>query len=203
VNAKTFWLLAGIAELIACPHVVQAQSWTFDEAPTGRMAAGFTAEVGIWVVVKSDSGHALAQQSANDKTTFNIALATKTSAKDLILSVRMKAVAGKIDQGGGLVWRAKDARNYYLARYNPLEDNYRVYKVVDGKRTQLASADIPHAAGWHTLLVVTTGDHILCSYDGNAYLDVRDAAFADAGRIGLWSKADAQSEFDDLSLTSP
>src|SRR6266567_2465356 len=83
--------------------------------------------------------------------------ADDTNAKDVDVSVKMKAVAGETDQGGGLVWRARDAKNYYLARYNPLEDNYRLYKVVDGKRTLIQNADITHSGGWHTLRVTMSG----------------------------------------------
>jgi hypothetical protein len=177
------------------------RSWTFDDEATGRIARGFTGEVGSWAVVASDSGKALAQSAKNADPVFNIALADDTRARDLDLSVRLKAVAGELDQGGGLVWRARDAKNYYLARYNPLEDNFRVYKVVDGKRTQFQNADIPHTLGWHTLRVTMEGDHIRCFYDGKPYLDVKDTTFPEGGKVGLWSKSDARSEFDDLTLT--
>src|SRR6185312_9085510 len=120
-------------------------------------------------------------------------------AKDVDLSVRLKAVAGETDQGGGLVWRAKDAQNYYLARYNPLEDNYRLYKVIDGKRTMFLNADIKHSAGWHDLRVTMNGKRIECYYDGKKYLEYEDESLPEAGRIGLWTKADAQSQFDDLT----
>ena len=71
-------------------------------------------------------------------------LADDVSQKDVDLSVKMSAVAGREDQGGGLVWRAKDAKNYYVARFNPLEDNFRVYKVVNGKRSEMKSAEVRH-----------------------------------------------------------
>jgi len=112
----------------------------------------------------------------------------------------MKAVAGEIDQGGGIVWRAKDAKNYYLARYNPLEDNYRLYKVIDGKRTMFLNADIAHSDGWHALRITMSGDQIVCYYDGKKYMEHKDDTLKEAGKIGLWSKADAQSQFDDLTL---
>ena len=83
--------------------------------------------------------------------------------KDVDLSVRMRAVAGELDQGGGVVWRAKDKNNYYIARYNPLEDNFRVYKVEAGKRTQFASARIPGDKKWHTLRVTMVGDRIIAT----------------------------------------
>jgi 3-keto-disaccharide hydrolase len=178
------------------------RTWTFDDETVGKIAKGFTNEVGEWTVVASDMGKAMAQSAKNRDAVFNVALASDTSAKDVDLSVKMKAIAGETDQGGGLVWRAKDVKNYYLARYNPLEDNFRVYKVVAGRRLQLQNADIDHTAGWHTLRVTMTGDHIECFYDGKKYLDVKDLTFPDAGKIGLWSKADAQSQFDDLTLTA-
>lgn len=176
------------------------RTWTFDGVPAGAIAKGFTNEVGRWTVVASDSGQALAQSAKNGNSVFNVALAGDTNAKDVDLSVRMKAIAGDYDQGGGLVWRARDVKNYYLARYNPLEDNYRLYKIVNGKRTLLQNADIAHTAGWHTLRVTMEGNHVQCYYDGKKYLDAKDSTFPEAGKIGLWTKADAQSQFDDLTL---
>jgi hypothetical protein len=179
------------------------RTWSFDDEATGRIAKGFTNEVGQWSVVASDSGKALAQSAKNPNAVFNITLISDTNAKDVDLSVRMKAVAGETDQGGGLVWRAKDAKNYYLARYNPLEDNYRLYRVVGGKRTLIQNVDITHSEGWHTLRVTMTGDQITCFYDGKKTLEAKDSTFPEAGKIGLWSKADAQSQFDDLTLGMP
>ena len=176
------------------------RTWKFDEETNGQIAKGFVSEVGTWTVVDSDQGKALAQSAKNPNSVFNITLATDTNAKNVDLSVRMKAVAGEVDQGGGLVWRAKDKGNYYLARYNPLEDNFRLYKVVDGKRTLIQNADITHSDGWHTLRITMNGDQITCYYDGKKYLEAKDDTFPEAGKIGLWSKADAQSQFDDLSL---
>src|SRR5262249_19934249 len=174
-------------------------------------AKGFTNEVGEWKVAASDNGKALAQSAKNPNSVFNVTLIRETntedgseaSAKDVDLSVRLKAIAGEHDQGGGLVWRAKDAKNYYLARYNPLEDNYRLYHVVNGKRTLIQNVDITHSEGWHTLRVTMTCDQITCYYDGKKYLEARDSTLPEAGKIGLWSKADAQSQFDDLTLITP
>ena len=176
------------------------KTWTFDDDATGKIAKGFTNEVGQWSVVPSDKGKALAQTAKSDDAVFNVTLVADTNVKDVDVSVRLKSVAGANDQGGGLVWRAKDAKNYYIARYNHLEDNYRIYKVVDGNRTMFLSANITHDAAWHTLRVTMKGDHIECYYDGKKYLDVHDSTFPGAGKIGLWSKADAQSQFDDLAL---
>ena len=130
---------------------------------------------------------------------FNLAIAEKPAFKDVDLSVKIKANSGKEDQGGGLVWRYKDENNYYICRVNPLENNYRVYKVVEGKRTQLQSADANTETGkWHTLRAVMTGNQITCYVDGKKVLEATDDTFKDAGRVGLWTKADAASSFDNL-----
>jgi hypothetical protein len=156
----------------------------------------------VWKVVgdaTAPGGKALAQTSAEGpKKLFNLCVAAKSSFRDLDMAVKFRSVAGKIDQGGGPVWRYKDHNNYYLARMNPLENNYRVYKVVGGKRTQLASADLKGVTGWHTLRVVHAGNHIVCQFDGKLFLDVRDDTFREAGKVGLWTKADAQTHFADL-----
>ena len=181
--------------------------WIFDAEQVGAIAKGFTAERGEWKVSAEATApsppNVFAQQASNSASTFNLALITETSYKNVDLSVKMKAVAGKEDQGGGLVWRAKDKDNYYVARYNPLEDNYRLYKVVKGKRSQLKSADIKHTDGWHTLRVVMKGNLIQCYYDGQKYLETTDGTFAEPGKIGLWTKADARTQFDDLTASSP
>jgi hypothetical protein len=179
------------------------QTWNFDGHKTGEIAKGFKGEVGEWLVTDADQGKVLAQTAKNPNTVFNVTLISATKARDVDISVKMKAVAGELDQGGGIVWRAKDAKNYYLARYNPLEDNYRFYKVIDGKRTQLQNADIVHSDGWHMLRITMAGDHVECYYDGKKYLDHNDSSITSAGMIGLWSKADAQSYFDDLMLAGP
>lgn len=183
----------------------QGHTWSFDDGDAGTLPAGFTATSGRWALAELDdapSGRGvLAQEAENGRPVFNVVLAAETDHRDLDLSVRLRAVSGRIDQGGGLVWRARDGQNYYIARYNPLEDNFRLYKVVDGRRTQLASADIrlDHEA-WHTVRVVMHGDRIQCYLDGARHLDVRDATFSDPGHIGLWTKADARTHFDDLTL---
>lgn len=194
------------AALLATSAAAQEgkMTWNFDADKTGQIAKGFSNEVGDWKVVADDSApskpNALAQQAKNSGGAFNVTLVGGTNYKDLRLSVMIKPIAGNEDQGGGLVWRAKDAKNYYITRWNPLEDNFRVYNVVDGRRSQLDSADIKVSAGWHTLEVEMVGSHIECSLDGKRYLDVKDSTFEGAGKIGLWTKADAQSHFDNLKV---
>ena len=118
-------------------------------------------------------------------------------------SGRVQGGRGKEDQGGGIVWRYQDAKNYYVARMNPLEENYRIYKVVAGKRTQMGTKeDLKIPAGqWHVLKIKQVGEQIECSLDGEKYLRVKDDTFTKAGKIGLWTKADAQTSFDDPLVT--
>jgi hypothetical protein len=180
------------------------KTWTFDDGDAGVIAMGFTNEVGEWKVVTTSEGKVLAQTARSPNPVFNVTLISDTNAKDVDISVRMKAIAGENDQGGGLVWRAKDAKNYYVARNNPLRaGTYNLYKVVDGKRSEIKGVTLKRTEGWHTLRIVMTGDHIECYYDGKKYLEADDSTFPDAGKIGLWSKSDAQSQFDDLTLSTP
>jgi hypothetical protein len=172
------------------------------------IAAGFTNELGTWKVEADGTSpskpNALAQNAKNSGSTFNLTLVSGVSYTDLDLSVKMKAIAGGEDQGGGLIWRAKDKGNYYVARFNPLEDNYRLYKVQNGRRSSpFQSANVTGDKNWRTLRVTMQGDHIQCYLDGKKYLDVHDSTFKESGRIGLWTKADAQSHFDDLTASTP
>ncbi len=182
-----------------------ARSWSFDEGPLGQLPPDFLSVVGQWQLSHDESGPSgspiLAQSASSAKAVFNLVLAKGTSYRDVDLSVRLRSVAGRIDQGGGLVWRARDAGNYYIARYNPLEDNLRLYTVVDGRRQMIESATvrIDHDA-WHTLRITMRGDQTECFLDGTKHLDRQDGTFSDAGQIGLWTKADAQTHFDDLSV---
>lgn len=176
-------------------------TWNFESDEPGKLAAGFTSAVGTWEVVRVGDNTVLAQKARNDDDTFNVVLVDGPRFKDVDLSVRLKAVAGELDQGGGVVWRAIDKDNYYIARYNPLEDNFRVYKVEKGKRTQFASAKTPGDKNWHSLRITMVGTRITCYLDGTKYLEADDSTFREAGKIGLWSKADAQSYFDDLRVS--
>lgn len=175
--------------------------WNFSDDEPGEIAEGFSARMGVWNVVDDAGNRVLAQQAENADGVFNVVLVEESAVKDVDLSVRFKPISGKFDQGGGLVWRARDEKNYYIARYNPLEDNFRVYKVENGKRSKFfQSADIKHTPGWHTLRVTMHGSRISCFLDGKKYLEADDKTFSQPGMIGLWSKADAQTYFDDLTL---
>ena len=136
------------------------------------------------------------------RNVFNLYWTRDMAFENGTLEVRVRANSGDIDQGGGLIWRVRDARNYYLARYNPLERNLRVYIVTDGSRRQLASAeDIPIPAGrWWQLRIAHTGSRITAWLDGVKHVQVADDSLSGAGGVGLWAKADAASSFDDLAV---
>jgi hypothetical protein len=163
----------------------------------------------VWKIVAAErdgkKNLALAQSSSEGpRPLFNLCVVKAAMHADVDLSVEVKAVKGEIDQGGGLVWRYRDANNYYITRWNPLENNFRVYKVEAGRRTQLGTADVALPADqWHRIRAVQRGNHIQCYLDGKPLLDVNDETFKDAGAIGLWSKADAVTWFDNLMLTTP
>jgi hypothetical protein len=185
---------------------------TFGKADLGKLPAGWTAtQTGEgkgreWKVVADDSapsksGYALAQTAAGPSALFNLCVKDGDAPADLELSVKMKAVAGKLDQGGGLVWRYVDANNYYVARFNPLEDNFRVYKVVAGKRIQLGTKeDLKPTGPWVTVGIRMKRSEIECSLNGEKYLSVKDDSFAKPGKVGFWTKADAQTRFDQLTV---
>jgi len=177
------------------------RTWDFESDEPGMTAKGFANEVGEWVVKKEGANKVLHQQAKSSDATFNVALAEGTSYKNVSLSVKLRAVAGDLDRGGGVIWRAKDQKNYYICRYNPLEDNFRVYKVADGIRTMFKTADTPGDEKWHSLRVTMVGPKITCYLDGQKLLEAEDDTFPDAGMIGLWSKADARSYFDDLTVS--
>jgi hypothetical protein len=209
MHAST-WISVALLTAGADPAVL----FHFTEANAGKLPAGWHAartgkgEGSVWKVVAdrttpSKSGYALAQTAESPRALFNLCVADRPGLRDVELRVAFKAMKGKDDQGGGLVWRYRDADNYYVARMNPLEDNFRVYKVVAGKRIQLDTKEglkVP-AGEWHTLSVKHVGDTIECSLDGTKYLQAKDNAIPAAGRVGLWTKADAQTRFDGLRAT--
>ncbi len=132
---------------------------------------------------------------------YNVVLVQGFTLTDFDLNVSLLPVAGNADMGGRLIWRAQDAQNYYITRANPLEQNIRFYRVVKGVRYKLANFDhIISVDTWHTLQVKARGDRIQIIFDGQTVFDVRDETFQ-SGQIGLWTKADAVTYFDDLRLS--
>ncbi len=133
---------------------------------------------------------------------FHLALTTSPIAsRDVRLSVRVRADGGREDQGGGLVWRAQNQSTYYITRWNPLEDNVRIYHVVDGVRSMLQTAKvIVPVDAWHLLEVTSLGAEHKVMFDGKEILSIEDTKIGQAGTAGLWTKADAATSFDDLAV---
>ena len=132
---------------------------------------------------------------------FPLAVYKPYSGKDVEVSVRFKPVAGTVDQAGGIAVRLSTPDDYYVARANALEDNVRFYRVVNGKREQLASANAKVEPNqWHTLALTAEGDRFTVSFDGKALLSAEDETFADSGKVALWTKADSVTYFDTISI---
>jgi len=191
-----------------------AASWNFDDLPAGTLPAGWKVEatnrkgpLATWNIVKDatapsgDQVLALTRPNHTFGGTFNLCWTNAVSFLDGEIQVRFKAVKGEEDQGGGVIWRAKDKDNYYIARFNPLEDNFRLYSVRDGARRMLADAKVALAAGaWHTLRIVQQGARFEGYLDGKKLLEGANGLFTKPGGVGLWTKADAVTTFDDLSV---
>ncbi len=190
----------------------ETKIWNFDNEKQGEIAGGFSNQVtgkgapGKWEVIKDDTATSIPNIIAQISQEyfgyhFSMAVNEKEIYDDFELIVRFKGVKGEEDQGGGPVWRYQDNNNYYIARANPLEDNFRVYKVVDGKRIQMDSARLKVTSGeWHTIRILARKNRIQCFYDEQPYLEVTDDTFLEKGKIGLWTKADAVTYFDDLEV---
>jgi hypothetical protein len=187
-------------------------TFNFDADKPGEPPAGFEfartgqGAEGKWVVraaQNSPNNHVLVQESADPTDyRFPLAVVKEGSYKDVTLSVRARPVSGEVDQGFGLVWRYKDVNNYYIARCNADEDNCTIYHTVAGRRRRFQNKPIKVAKNaWHTLKVDVSGSRFVVWFDGKKVLDAKDGTFKDAGRVGLWTKADSVIEFDDLTIT--
>ena len=151
-------------------------------APSGGRAFGVTKSVGV-------------------NKTFNVALVDGTSYGDLEISVMLRPTSGENNKGGGVVFRAKGENDHYVARWNPVENNFRVYAMLGGARVDIAAAPLElDATAWHNLRVVVAGESIECFMDDVSIVRATDKALPDAGMIGLWTKGDAATLFDDLTV---
>ena len=186
-----------------------AETISFDKAEPGKPPDGWTAtQTGSgqakWAIVADDTApskpHVLKQSG---QATFPVCLKDDSSLKDGFVEVKFKAVSGREDQAAGLVWRARDANNYYVARANALENNVTIYHTINGRRTEKkrASMKVP-VNQWQTLRVDVQGSHFIVSLNGQKALDWDDETFKDAGKVGVWTKADSVTLFDDFAYAS-
>jgi hypothetical protein len=139
-----------------------------------------------WKIVNDNGNRVAAQLAKNEGDYYNLLVLDKLNYLDFTLMVKLKAIAGEEDQGGGLVWRYIDNNNYYIARYNPLEHNFRLYRVVNGNRKQLVSVDCDIKTGiWVIMAIDMKGNKITCSLNGIKMIEATDGTFKSSGCIGL------------------
>ena len=189
-----------------------AKTWDFQGDKVDEPPAGFTfgktggGRAGKWVIRTDPTApagdHVLAQLDTDDTDyRFPVAVADAPVLKDLRVDVSCKPVFGKTDEACGLVFRYQDENNYYVTRANALEDNVRLYHVVKGRRRQFAGWNGKVAKQtWHTLAVEARGNHFQVFFDGNRVIEAKDDTFKDAGKVGVWTKADSVTYFDALSV---
>ena len=186
----------------------------FENTDVGQIPAGWKientnpkGELPTWKVIEDQfaaSGKkvlALTDTKKSSGNSYNLCWTGNTSFTDGEVEVELKAVKGKEDQGGGVIWRALDKNNYYIARFNPLEDNFRIYYVKDGKRKQIKSADAKFPPGkWVKLKVVQRGNTFECYLNNKKLIEGTDDTFTKPGGVGLWTKADAATSFDNFTV---
>jgi hypothetical protein len=197
IAAGTHMTSPALGQELSFPADVPRETWDFD----ARGIEGWRTVTGQWAVeampgAPSGSNALVQRATQND---FNVIVAPPGPFTDVDVSVKFSPIAGRQDASGGIVVRFADSK-YYVVRANALEDNFRLYAYDRGRR-QLASAAVkkPALAMWHEVRVVVVGDHIRASLNGVLLLDHRDSRFK-AGRVGLWTKADSVTAFDDLII---
>lgn len=214
---KTYWggglalaLVAGAVGASAAQTMSEPIRIDFETGPIEAPPSGFTAgltgegEPVRWTVLDDPSapaGPKVLAETSQDTTDYRFPLAILDgfAARDVEVRVRFRPVSGTVDQAAGLIARARDERNYYVVRANALEDNVRLYRVVDGDRQQFAGAKVKVLSGtWQELGLRVEGDRFTVSLDGKDLFGATDRTFAEAGRVGLWTKADSLTHFDDL-----
>jgi len=155
---------------------------------------------GRWVRRASGGRQVLAQTAETQP--WAVAILEDRKFDDVDVTVRFRPISGKEDASGGIIFRARDGRNYLLARANALENNFRLYAMIDGQRRVIASAKVtePKLGEWHSIRVVAKGAKVQAYLDDALRLDHDDRTFT-GGYIGLWTKADSVTEFSDLEIT--
>jgi hypothetical protein len=186
-----------------------AETVNFDDATPGAAPPGWTTTKtgkgeAKWTIEKDDTAPSkpnVLKQSG--EATYPVCLKNGTSLKDGFVEVKFKPIAGKEDQAGGLVWRARDSDNYYIARANALEDNVTIYHTIKGKRTEKKRTNTKVTSNqWHTLRIDFSGDHFTVTFDGKKAIEWDDQTFTEAGMVGVWTKADSVTLFDDFTFGS-
>src|SRR5262249_9364987 len=199
-------LIAMISAAAFAGAALSAETVNFDNATAGAAPPGWTAtKTGSgqakWTVEKDDTAPSkpnVLKQSG--EATFPVCIKDGTSLKDGFVEVQFKPIAGKEDQAGGVIWRCQDADNYYIARANALEDNVTIYHTIKGRRVSFKNVNTKVASGvWHKLRVDFSGNHFTVTFDGKKVIEATDTRFTEAGKVGVWTKADSVTLFDDFT----
>jgi hypothetical protein len=210
--ACVYGLTDGIVGRTAADSTERDRQWTFDEAAPGTLPEMFSVgtlfdgrPAGEWRILitsrAKSSSQVLAQLGSKGADhAYKLILLDGTDSSNVDVEVSFLPVSGKADLGGGLIWRAKDDRNYYLLRASAVEQNIRLYRVVKGTRQLIKNHNRSIGpSGWHTLRVIQHGCEMQIRYDNEPLFQVCEQTF-DRGRVGLWTKSDAVTYFDDLRL---
>lgn len=220
ITGRVGWPV-GVAALVGAVAASAAEVRIgFDEVVVGRLPTNWVGAVTgegtpEWRVVAEPTApsppHVLEQAGPVPRPSFPLCLRAGTAVRDGFVEVKFKTVSGAVDQAAGVVWRARDAANYYVCRANALEGNVVLYKVENGRRTALDivgrtggyGVDVPVPRGtWQTLRVEFAGPRFRVWLDGRELFAVEDATFREAGQVGLWTKADSVTRFDDFRFGS-
>jgi len=167
---------------------------------------GYAKHDAVWKVVKDPKAPSspnilkITEIPSPSGYQFNLCWSDRIRFRDGEIEVKVRADSGEMDQGGGPIWRVKDRMNYYVARLNPLEDNFRIYYVKNGRRVMIATSSVKgiKVGQWFTIKIITKDNTISGWVNGKKMMEVKDATFGDEGGVGMWTKADAASSFDDL-----
>ena len=189
-------------------RAISFESNRIGTAPEGWTATLTGSGAPKWTVENDETAPSKSKVlKQSGRASYPLLLNNDASIKDGFVEVRFKAVAGSQDRAAGIVWRAKDANNYYVTRANALEDNVVLYKTVNGVRSPLdivgrkggygVKAAVPSDT-WHRLRIDFKASRFAVSFNGKPMFEVDDSTFAEAGKIGLWTKADSVTLFDEV-----
>ncbi len=186
----------------------------FENTSIGKLPANWIMDetnprkpLGTWRVIKDKTAPSgekvlnLTKAKTNYGSTFNLCYNKKINFLNGEISVKFKAQSGVIDQGGGIMWRVQDGNNYYVARFNPLEDNFRFYVVKKGRRYLIESTNIKlKKDSWNSMKIVQNGNYFQGYINNKKVLESKNDKCIKSGGVGLWTKADAFTSFDDFSV---
>lgn len=202
----TTFTVATLVITAALATIATSDSVNFDNLKAGAPPPGWTATKtgggeAKWTIEADSTAPSqpnVLKQSG--QATYPVCIKDDTNLQDGFVAVKFKPISGREDQAGGLVWRAKDSNNYYVARANALENNVTIYHTINGRRTEKKRSNMKVASNqWHSLRVEFQGNHFTVIYDGAKALEWDDDTFKDAGKVGVWTKADSVTLFDDFA----